>query len=353
MTLRARRAAVARAARLALFVGASASAFVTSGCGGGDRAPATAARREITAQWQDVFDGTPELYVVVRPQAIRRDAVYGSLFKSLMRIAQARSEMRGVTSLEAMEGCEEIIVGVRRNGQGGDDAAMIFRGVPANLDAEKMTNAGGQPLLRRVDTKAKIPEYEWTERQHAQENGALFVLPDRTWIGAMGDARIRARQAFAAPFGRPSPKTDPEALASIRVDAAAFLSSPRLTKSALVGPLTKKLNALTIALKPGKLGVVASLQYEDEDASAWAEMHAKRILEQIAKQDAAPGPEAEAPGRPPRPGRRPEPRAERFSLAWIKEAQVAREASTVVVKLPVPARLLEELPNASGADLPL
>jgi hypothetical protein len=89
---------------------------------------------------------------------------------------------------------------------------------------------------------------------------------------------------------------------------------------------------VTLGLLPGKGGVVAQLQYETEDASAWAEMHAKRVLDEIAHQA-------------PRPGH--------ASPDWLKTATVTHDGNTVIVKLAVPPRLLEDLPNASGSDLPL
>lgn len=315
-------------ALLALVVVAAAG--LSTSCGPGDDRGGKIAKRELAPQWQDVFDGTPEIYAVVRPQAIKRDAVYGVFFKNVLRVAQARSAMRGATTLEALEGCEEIIVGIRKDATG-EDAALVIRGVPASLDPAKMTDATGHTVLRLVDGRARVPEYEWIDRQSTAA-GSVFVLPDRTWIGTIGDARGRARQAFASPFGRPIPKNDPEALATVRLDAATFLSGPRFANSQVVGPLTRKLRAVTLGLLPGKGGVVAQLQYETEDASAWAEMHAKRVLDEIAHQA-------------PRPGH--------TSPEWLKTATVTHEGNTVIVKLAVPPRLLEDLPNASGSDLPL
>jgi hypothetical protein len=316
--------------RLVLLLALVAAAGLSTSCGPGDDSGAKTAKRELAPQWQDVFDGTPEIYAVVRPQAIKRDALYGVFFKNVLRVAQARSAMRGATTLEALEGCEEIIVGIRKD-QNGEDAALVIRGVPASLDPAKMTDATGHTVLRLVDARARVPEYEWIDRQ-STAGGSVFVLPDRTWIGTIGDARGRARQAFASPFGRPIPKNDPEALATVRLDAATFLSGPRFANSQIVGPLTRKLRAVTLGLLPGKGGVVAQLQYETEDASAWAEMHAKRVLDEIAHQA-------------PRPGH--------ASPDWLKTATVTHEGNTVIVKLAVPPRLLEDLPNASGSDLPL
>ncbi len=314
-----------KAVTRAVLLGAMVLSAAGLGCGPGERKAESSAKRETAPQWQDVFDGTPEIYAVIRPQAIKRDAVYGSLFKSVMQMAQARSEMRGVTSLEALEGAEEIVVGVRKDAQG-EDAALVLRGVPASLDAAKMTDATGHPMLRLVDPRAKVPEYEFLDRK-TTASGSVFVLPDRTWVGTIGEARARARQAFASPFGRPAPQADGAALAVVRFDAATFLNGPRFAKNPVFGPLTRKLRALTLALMPGKGGVVATLQYEDEDASAWAEMHVKRLIDELA--------------------------AARPNLAWLKDAKVGHEGNGVVVRVAVPTRLLEELPKASGGDLSL
>lgn len=314
-----------RAARL-VAVGLSVTSFAA--CAPAARPEQHAVRRELSPQWQDVFDGTPEVYVVVRPPAIKRDTLYGTFFKKVLRAAHARSPMRGATSLEALEGAEEIIVGLRK-GESGEDAAIVIRGVPAHLDPEKITDATGQPVLSLLDTHAKVPEYDWSDRQNAL-SGSLFVLPGRTWVGVSGEARARARQALASPFGRPVPKVDADALAIARLDATRMSSSRRFTKSPLVGPLMKKLRAVTLALMPGKGGVVAKLQYADEDASAWAEMHVRRVVEELSHQTPPKG----AP-----------------SLEWLKTAQISHHGNTVAVRIAVPARLLEDLPNVSPSDL--
>jgi hypothetical protein len=315
--------------------------------------PPQATKREIAPAWQDVFDGTPELYAVIRPQALKRDAVYGSFFKTLMRVAQAKSEMTGVTALEAAEGCDEILVGVSKKEGQAEDAAIVFRGVPGALDPQRMTDAGGHPMFRLIDERAKVPELERIDRKNLA-GGSLFVLPDRTWVIATGAARARARQAFAAPFGRPAPRVDADALASVRLDPDAFLRTPRFEKSSIMGPLLKKLSALTLALKPGKGGAVVKLQYEDEDATAWAELQTKRLIEDLAAANFQAPPERPPAAGPRRPTTPPPPPPEGGRrLAWLKDAKVTREGNAVTVQLPLPPRLLDELPMASGRDFPL
>jgi hypothetical protein len=286
---------------------------------GGNAPPPPPPRKESVASWADVFDGTPDLYAVIRPQALKRDGVYGAFWKALVRVAQSRGFARGATMVEAVEGAEEIVVGLNR----GADAALVLRGVPASLDPQKIADADGQPLFRPMNDRGKIVEYELADRKNA-DAGALFVLPDRTWVGTLGDARARARQAFATPLNRPPPKVAESALAAVRFGGPL---AHALDRHPLYGPLSKKLSSATFMLEPGKGGLVIALLYEDQAATAWAEMQAKRVVEELSKD------------------------APRFG--WLKEAKVAYEANTVFVRVAVPPRLLEELPAASGADIGL
>jgi hypothetical protein len=306
---------------------AFATVLVTAMFGSGSVAcgpeapPATPPRKEIVARWTDVFEGTPDIYGVVRPQALKRDGLYGSFWTSLMRVAQARGYTRGTTMVEAAEGAEEIIVGINK----GADAALVLRGVPASVDPQKIADAEGHALFRPVDERAKVAEYELVpERKGSAGPGALFVLPDRTWVGTLGDARARARQAFATPLNRPAPKVDDDALVAVRFAGGIIHLFDR---HPTWGLLSKKLTSATFTLKPGKGGLVIGLSYGEADVTAQAEMHAKRVVEELAKDK------------------------ERFG--WLKDAVVRYEGNTVFVRVAIPPRLLEELPNASGRDFGL
>jgi hypothetical protein len=263
----------------------------------------------------------PDIYAVVRPQVIKRDPVYGAFWKTVLKVAEARHMISGPSTLEAAEGSEEIVLGVNA----GLDAAIVLRGVPASLDPQTVSDGQGNPLFRLVNDKGRVPEYQLVDRR-SSEPGAVFILPDRTWVGAFGDARQRARTAFAAPFGRPAPKVDPSALAVIRF-GQSFVQQPRYVKSPVWSSFTKHLDAVTLALEPNKGGMIVSLHYEDQDATAYAEMQAKQMIAELSKDE------------------------KRFG--WLKDAKVAQEGNAVRVNLPVPARLLEELPNASANDVPL
>jgi hypothetical protein len=244
-----------------------------------------------------------------------------------------------VTALQAAEGSEEVIVGISRKTGQPDDSAMILRGVPANLDPEKMNDPSGRPLFTLHDARARVHELESSDRTHGVTS--LFVLPDRTWVVASGAARDRARAAFAAPFGRPIPEVDEQALAVLRLDAPTFLG--RFERAPNLGPIVRKLRAMTIAVRPGKQGLILGLAYVDDDASAWGEMQTKRLVGDLANA---------RPDAPPDPNDSRRRGGRRMTFEWLKDAKVAREGSTVTVKVDVPQRLLDELPNAGPNDVP-
>jgi len=279
--------------------------------------PPAPVKKEPVPQWADVFRGTPDIYASVRVQALKRDVVYGALWQALLRAAQARGFARGATMVEAVEGAEEIIVGLNR----GADAALILRGVPASLDPGAISDADGRPLFHPASDRAKVPEYELYDRASAE--GSFFVLPDRTWVGALGEARARARQVFVTPLNRPAPAPFDDALVAVRFGGPI---AHALDRHPDFGALTKKLVSARFMLKPAKGGLVVALDYPDAATTALGEAEAKRLVVELSKDD------------------------KRFG--WLKPATVAHEEKTVFVRVAIPSRLLEELPNASGADLP-
>lgn len=292
---------------------ALAGALALAGCGASAPPPAPV-KREIAPSWADVFDGVPDLYAVVRPRALKHDEVYGAFWGALVRAAQARGFARGATMVETAEGADEIVLGLNR----GSDAALVFRGVSASLDPSAMTDEAGRPLFRALTERTRITEYQLADGRAAA--GSLFVLPDRTWVGAMGDARIRARQAFARPLGRPAPNVDARALVAVRAGGPL---AHVLDRHPTFGPLGRGLASATFTLLPGKGGLVVSLDYADDAATARAEMQARRATQELAKE----------------------------RLPWLAAAKVTRGGNVVDVQVALPPRLLEELPSATGADL--
>jgi hypothetical protein len=292
------------------------------------RSPATTKVASLSPSWADVFDGVPDLYAVVRPRALKRDSLYGALWKSMMSAAEARGVMQGATMVEAVDGAEEIIVGLGA----GVDGALVLRGVPASLDPARIRDAKGRPIFRPRSDRTRVAEYELIDegRPNANANreggaeGSLFVLPDRTWVGALGEARRRARQAYGGPGGglhRPSPTVDAEALATVRVAGAL---AHALDRSPLFGPLGRRLVSATFSVMPGKAGLIVALAYEDGGAAAQGEQSAKDVAAALIERD-----------------RR---------WVFLKDATIRYEGTTVTLRVALPPRLLEELPKASMAD---
>lgn len=327
-----------RSAALALRVFVLLSAGVAlAGCAE-PRPAVTAQRRPLEPSWEALFSPMPELCIVLRPRAIARDPVYGTFFKNLLRLARAESRIGGDIALRATEEAEEIVVGL--GGAHADprsDAVAVLRGVPADLDPERITDARGEPLLRRLDGPSVAREYDVvrsvdTDPASDDVSASVFVLPERTWVVALGRARMRARQLFASPRRARRPELEPDALAVLRIDAATFVRRRRLDESATFGPLVKKIVDGTVALDPAKAGARIVLRYEDDAASAAAEQSAKAWISELTKP--APSGEADARG-----------------FQWLQGARISRARQSMIVRFDLPARLLDELPHASGAEL--
>lgn len=297
------------------FVALLAAVLVALPACGGE--PAKAPRKEAGPDWGDVWSDTPEIYAVVRPQALKNDRTFGSFWRALVRAAQARGFASGASMVEAAEGAQEIIVGL---GKGG--AAVVLRGVPARLDPASIQGEDHRPLFRLAsDERKKVAEYAANDPKLS--DGSLFVLPDRTWVGALGPARERARGAFAAPEHRPHIEVSASALAVVRL-SGGFLRL--FERHRVLGPLTKKLTSVTMELLPGTGGLVIALAYSASDATAYGEMQAKKIASELGSDK---------------------------DRSWLKDAKIQYEGDTVFVRVAIPPRLLEELPNASGSDLGL
>ncbi len=307
-------------AALALLVPLLALGFTTSGCGDSKPPPAFVAPAVGQPRWEDAFERIPELLAVVHPQALRRDKVYGPLLQRLSQIAATRSTAVAATrSLEAFESCEELIAAMDDEGA----SVLVMRGVRADLDPGKLVDAQGA-VLWRTEVGAKIPEYV---RQEGTTTASLFVLPGRTWVIAVGDARARAREAFAHPSGRPALKYDVDALISVRIHGPTLLNHVRqLRTTGQLSTIGAHLGWASIALAPGKDGaIVATLTYTDEESAARAEVTARHVLDVMRDKDI--------------------PR-----FRWLVGAKVTRdEPRTLVMRAPLPAVLIDALGKANDA----
>ena len=301
----------------AAFVGL---AVLGSGCGDSKPPPAFAAPTPGGPRWEDAFERIPELLAVVHPQALRRDKVYGPLLRRLSQIAATRSSAVAATrSLEAFESCEELLAAMDEEGA----SVLVMRGVRADLDPSKLVDAQGA-VLWRTEVGARVPEYV---RQEGTTTASLFVLPARTWVIAVGDARARAREAFAHPSGRPTLRYDADALISVRIHGPTLLQHVRqLRTTGALSTLGSHLGWASIALAPGADGAIAAtLTYTDDESAARAEVTARHVIDVIRDKDV--------------------PR-----FRWLVGAKITRdEPRTLVLRAPLPATLLEALGKASDA----
>ncbi len=308
---------VARALGLAFAFGLGLTA-----CGGGKPPDTRPAFDTTRPHWQDVFDRVPDIYVVAHPAIMARDPVYGPMLKSVSRMMAARApQTAGARAAEVLESSEEVIFAVRERGAG--DAVVVLRGVRADLDARKLADANGRAMW--VDgPRGAVPELT----RAGLGDASLFVLPERTWLFAMGDARPRAREAFAHPFDRPSPLKDDASLFVVRLDGPSLVKGvPRLrTHGAPLESLGRHLSSITVALRPGTEGLVAAFAYEQEDSAAVAETLLKDVTQALDREGSE-------------------------KTKWLGQTKVDRRSSTVVAKVTLPNRLLEDLPNVTAAEL--
>jgi hypothetical protein len=308
-------------------------ALALVGCGT-PPAPHVVQAAAAEPHWQDVFDTVPELLVVVRAKAAREDRVFGPLLRRALQLARERSKAVAPTrTLEAMSDAEELVMGVRpeTGAAVGDppELVLVAVGVRADIDPGKLTDDDGQ-ILWGPGPSGRVRELVRDRDEHGQSIGAsLFELPGRTWVIAEGDARARARDAFAHPFDRPAISVDPEALAIVRIDGPSLVTRVRaLQDLGGLASVGRHLRAVTMVLPPGAdREVRATLGYEDDDSAVLSEVAVRELV-----------------GAASRSGKS-------GWLAWLAGARVVRLPKSVVVSAPLPPQLVDGLLHAGSAPL--
>ena len=252
--------------------------------------------RDRSPRLEDAFDREPALLVVIRPQRLTRDPLYGPLLRRASQLASARvavAEAVGTTALAALERTEEVIVGAYD--ADARDAVIALRGVPADVEAPRVLDTNGKPLWAHAnDLPGGVEEFAPAD---PSANAVLFVLPRRAWVVAVGGAVARSRAAF----GEVTPRT----LSSFRAVEDAPLIVARLRGAALLrarpaladgplAPLVRDLDLASASLEPGPEGavgeVVARLEYGDLPFAERAEACASDVLAAFTRKY-----EAEAP----------------------------------------------------------
>ncbi len=274
------------------------------------RAPETAA-----PLWRSLFDGRHEITFAIRPRAMKRDGVFGAWFGALMRVAESVEVSRAHGVFEALESADEIVLGLSR----GADATMVIRGVSASIDPERMEDASGRPLFRPASALEPVRKYELLDRTRLPD-GALYVLPERVWLGTVGRATAHADALFArTQRGSESmPDLAPNALAALRIRGAVA----RALVPSLVAPSLQNVLHATASLWPGRAGIRVDLEYKDPTLATRGDVSIRETLSNIAEISPA--------------------------FGWLKAATVSREGSLVTVTSPLPQSLLDELPRATG-----
>ncbi len=324
--------------RLAARAVALGALLTLSGCAG---APAAVTARDgAEPRWQDVFDTTPQALLVFRPKALRRDRLYGPLLRRTIEAAREQSRVLWATPLGAMEDADEIIASfppLRATSSGDADPrpgeyVVVVRGVRADLDPVRLVDADGRPVWTAGPGGA-VPELlRESDERGKPVDASLFELPGRTWVIAAGEARPRAREAFAHPMNRPVFQLDPDALAAVRFDGPSLVAylHERVERSpgtGLIVALGHRLRSATVELPPAMQGpdargtIRATLSYLDEESAGVAE---------IAAADAA-GALSRA---------KPSP------LSWLGAATVQRAGANLIVTVDLPKPLLVGLLHA-------
>ena len=300
-------------------------------------------------RWEGALPRTPELILVVRPQALRRDGVFGPLVGRAIELARAHTPLVVATgTLDAMEDAEEVIISARESDAGAeDDFVVVVRGVRASVDPASIVDEKGhalwvpgptpsaasvRELLRAQDGEGKNPPGPAT-----MPEASLFELPGRTWVIATGGARTRARDAFARPtttIGSDSAGAPNSALALVRMPGPGLVARIRALRSpGLLAPLGAQLATVTVILTAGDDAAIrATLSYIDEKPVALAETTLREAIGAMS-------------------------RAKPRDYAWLQSATVQASGRCIILtaRLPVSRNERSEPPNSlvNAESLPL
>lgn len=288
----------------------------------------------VEPHWQDVFAIAPELMLVVRPNALRANGLYGPLLKRVQELARERSRaVAAACAMDAMEDADEVLFGLYSIGADGadeDDFIAAVLGVRADIDPATLVDSDGRPLWT-AGPAGPVRELLRERDEHGLSvQASLFELPGRVWIVAAGPARTRVREALARPRGRPDPAPlSGDALALVRVDGPSLSSRvPALHSPSPLAPLARGLRWVSFELATDAHSPVqALLAYSSPGAAAAAESVARDAVEAVRR-------------------RKPD------GFAWIGDATIRRAAAGTEVALsaPLPPTLLGPLLRASGSS---
>jgi hypothetical protein len=345
--------------RLARAVPVAALALASTACAGAapaargglvvDRGPAEHAE----AHWEPLFTPTPDVFIVVRPQALLGDAAYGPVLRGALALAREKSHLvASAGPAEVLEGADEVLVAARDRGDPAEvDVIAVVRGVPAEVDPARLVDEAGHFLWVVGPTR---PSPDVTELWRAPRSGqgsaedaddadaSLFELPGRTWVLAAGAARARARDVLSRPDTAVHRVEGDEkgALALVRMRGTSLVRRVQALRSpALLSPIGHALDAVTLALARGDGSIQATLSYKDRPSVDAAEATVKDALRAFAEHappaddDAGPAPQ----GEPAKQATRATGATQNRGVsAWLRGATVDSSPCCVVVSIPAP-----------------
>lgn len=285
--------------------------------------PSVAAARTVTVD--DLLSHPAEMTVTLHPPALERDAVYGPLLQraSAMAAAYAGPRTMGTTALAAFERTEEVVVA---SNDATAEAVVVLHGVPGDLDAARVVDEHANPIWRPVigDVSPRVVEYE----PAIAADAALFVLPQRIWIIATGDAKARTREALLGPISASSFAGENATLTVLSIRGSALVRRDARLRDGALAPLGRSLLRASFELTPGAEGVIdARFVYADPAAAHASEETARDVVAAFRRRLANPNP-------PP--------------LSWLAAAGVECSAATVTVRAPIPKAWLAALAHADA-----
>jgi hypothetical protein len=309
----------------------------------GCASPGTASRKPAVVEAvrrlsvDDLLAHPADVKVTLHPPAVVHDRVYGSLLRKVSALAAAYAGPRtvGTTALAALERTDEVDAALNDDGE----AVVILRGVPGDLDVNRVVDEAGHAVWRPIvgDLRHTFVEYEAL----AEADATLFVV-GRVWVVAAGAARMRTREALIdAPGGASFAEGEP-GLAVITIRGAALVRRDARLRSGSLAPLGRSLSEASFELTPGALGVlVTRLDYTEVEAAAGAEHTARDIVAAFRRllEEGQKGGGVKAHSEPP-------------PLSWLAAAGVERAGQVVTVRAPIPRSWLDAIARAELAPLP-
>jgi hypothetical protein len=278
-------------------------------------------------RWESVLDPLPELLVAIRPQALRRDRVYGPLLRRAIELAREHSRVVAASrALETIEDADEVIIGARDDrvdDRGEASLVIVLRGVRADVDPAKLVDDSGRPLwvpaaVGPVRELSRARDDGDAEKQGP--DASLFELPGRTWVIASGKARAAARVTLAHPRAPTKLDFTPEAVAMLRLNGPALVARlPAFRPPGLLAAVGHELAAATVVLSSGDDACLrATLSYRDPKAVQPAEAALREMLGALS-------------------------RAKSQSFAWLRAATTQAADSSVILTAALPDALTDAL----------